>query len=67
MVRIEVYNRSGQLERVLEPGRTMRAGRQVVTWDGRDHAGRILPSGLYIVAIDADGKTAHKTVAVVNR
>ena len=65
-VRVEVYNRAGQLQRVLASGRSMSAGRQVVTWDGRDADGDIVRSGLYIVVIDAGGKKAQKTVAVVN-
>ena len=66
-VRVEIYNRAGRLQRVLESGRQMGAGRQIITWDGRDHSGRIVRSGLYIVVIDADGKKAQKTLAVVNR
>ena len=65
-VRIEIYDRSGRLRRILEPGRTMGPGRQVITWDGRDADNRIVRSGLYIVVIDADGVKGHKTVAVVN-
>ena len=65
-VRIEIYNRSGQLQRVLVSGREMGSGRQVVTWNGQDHDDRTVRSGLYIVVIDANGAKAHKTVAVVN-
>ncbi len=65
-VRIEIYNRSGQLQRVLVSGREMGSGRQVVTWNGQDHDDRTVRSGLYIVLIDANGAKAHKTVAVVN-
>ena len=65
-VRIEIYNRTGRLQRVLEPGRTLSAGRHVLSWDGRDGNNTIVKSGLYIVVIDAGGSKAHKTVAVVN-
>ena len=65
-VRIEIYSRTGRLERILEPGRSFGAGRQIVTWDGLDHKGNTVKSGLYIVLIDADGQKARKTVAVVN-
>ncbi|MBT3602350.1 MAG: hypothetical protein HN521_04715, partial [Candidatus Latescibacteria bacterium] len=65
-VRIEIYSRTGRLERILEPGRTLGAGRQIITWDGLDHKGNIVKSGLYIVLIEADGLKARKTVAVVN-
>ena len=65
-VRIEIYSRTGRLERILEPGRALGAGRQIITWDGLDHKGNIVKSGLYIVLIEADGQKARKTVAVVN-
>jgi len=66
-VRIEIYNRSGQLQVILEPGRQMNIGRNVLTWDGRDHEDQPVRSGLYIVSIEAGGKREQKTVAVVNR
>ena len=66
-VRIEVYNRTGQLQTILEPGRQMNAGRNIVSWDGFDHDGDRVRSGLYIVSIEADGEREQKTVAVVNR
>ena len=65
-VRIEIYSRNGRLERILEPGRVLTPGSHVVTWDGRNHNNRTVTSGLYIVVINADGKKAHQTVAVVN-
>ena len=65
-VRIEIYNRTGRLERILEPGRSLGPGRHIITWDGLDHNNERVKSGLYIVVIDADGDKAHKTVAVVN-
>jgi hypothetical protein len=66
-VRIEIYNRSGQLQIILVPGQQMNAGRNVVTWDGLDHENTPARSGLYIVSIEAGGEREQKTVAVVNR
>lgn len=43
---IEVYNMLGQMVRRLLDSE-MTAGMHRVRWDGRDHAGRTLPSGLY--------------------
>jgi len=65
-VRVEMYDRNGRLLKVLEAGRPMGSGRQVVTWDGRDADDSVVRSGLYIVVIQADGEKAHKTLAVVN-
>jgi hypothetical protein len=42
-------------------------GRNVVYWDGRDGGGDALPSGVYVVALEADGNTETRSVAVVNR
>ncbi len=66
-VRIAIYNRAGQLQNILTPGQQMNEGRNVVTWDGRDHSDNPVRSGLYIVSIDAGGEQQQKTVAVVNR
>ncbi|MEE2753692.1 MAG: FlgD immunoglobulin-like domain containing protein, partial [Candidatus Latescibacterota bacterium] len=66
-VRIEIYNRSGQLQIILVSGQQMNAGRNVVTWDGLDHENQPARSGLYIVSIEAGGERQQKTVAVVNR
>ncbi len=65
-VRIEIYGRSGRLERILVKDALMPPGKHLFTWDGRDHENRFVKSGLYIVVIQADGQKAHKTVAVVN-
>ena len=66
-VRIEIYNRSGQLQIILISGQQMNAGRNVVTWNGLDHENQPARSGLYIVSIEAGGEREQKTVAVVNR
>jgi len=66
-VRVEIYNRSGQLQTVLVSGDQMNAGRNIVTWDGRDHSDQPVRSGLYIVSIETGGKREQKTVAVANR
>ena len=42
----------------------MSPGLNVVSWDGRDDGGIIVPSGLYIVVLMAEGKKLNKTVAV---
>ena len=38
----------------------------VITWDGRDRDGRVVPSGVYVVKIRRrDGGTEHQSLAVV--
>lgn len=41
------------------------AGGHRVTWDGRGDDGRALPSGAYLVAVEAGGRRAHVQVALV--
>jgi hypothetical protein len=64
-VTIQVFSRGGRLERVLKQDATLNPGLNVVSWDGKDDDGRIVPSGLYIVVLTAEGKKLNKAVAVV--
>lgn len=53
-VRISVFNLAGRLMKVVKD-EFMLAGRQAVTWDGRDREGRICPSGLYLMVLESAG------------
>ena len=66
-VAVKIYNLSGRLKKVVVEGEYMNAGMNVVDWDGRDKDGNVVPSGLYIVTIEGDGKYAKKTVSVLNK
>jgi flagellar hook assembly protein FlgD len=44
---LSIYNINGQLVRKLISG-SRNAGTHLVMWDGRDDAGRLLPSGIYL-------------------
>lgn len=50
-VAVSVYDALGRRVRVLYAG-TRAAGQHEVRWDGRDAAGRSLPSGLYLYRLD---------------
>jgi len=50
--KISIYNVSGQLIRVLFAGR-QNAGRYAATWDGRAIDGRLAPSGVYLIRMEA--------------
>lgn len=52
VVRLVVYDAIGREVDVLVRG-AMQAGRYEVEWDGRDAAGRVLPSGMYLYRIEA--------------
>ena len=55
-VRLSVYDIGGrQLRRLSAPAGA--AGERQLVWDGRDAAGRALPSGVYLFRLDAAGET----------
>ena len=49
-VSAEIFDASGRLCRTLRQG-TQAAGGQQFRWDGRDDAGRAMPSGVYLVRL----------------
>ena len=52
-VRLTIYNVRGQeVSRLID--RVQTTGRHSVTWNGRDHFGAALPSGMYIVRIGTE-------------
>jgi len=51
--RVEVYDVSGR--RVFASDVALQAGWQGVSFDGRDHAGRALPSGVYFYRLQSGG------------
>jgi CubicO group peptidase (beta-lactamase class C family) len=63
-VRLQVYDLRGRPQCILVDGeRTV--GRHEVAWDGRDDAGRALPSGTYIVRMhSASGVQASKLTLI---
>lgn len=63
-VRRRVYDVAGHLVRTLVESR-QEAGEQAVTWDGRDGAGRLLPSGIYLARLDGDKIAASRKLVLV--
>ena len=53
-VKLIVFNILGQKVRTLVNSK-MNAGKHHVVWNGRDDAGRVLPSGVYYYQLDLDG------------
>jgi hypothetical protein len=64
---VKVYDRAGRLVKEVVESGAFTPGRNVVFWDGRDGGGRVVPSGLYMVAVRFDGETKVASVAVANR
>jgi hypothetical protein len=63
-VRLNVYNVHGQMVRVLEDG-DRDAGEHVIHWDGLDHAGRSVASGVYFYSLEAGDFTATKKMTLL--
>ncbi len=61
---IKIYNTEGRLVNILTRNHKMNRGYNVVSWQGRDANNNICPAGLYVVAIEANGKMETKTVVV---
>jgi len=67
-VTLKVYNLDGRLQKTLVSSETMYTGRNAVIWDGRDENDRIVPSGLYLIALSVDnGEVKTKAVVIQNR
>jgi hypothetical protein len=63
-VRLSVYTALGQEIRVLVDYTQPPAYHQIV-WDGRDHAGNPLPSGVYFYRLETDKFTAVKKMVMM--
>lgn len=63
-VRLELYDLRGHLVRVLADG-DLEAGEHRVPWDGRDDAGRALPSGSYLCRLAAEGRQVARKLTLV--
>lgn len=62
--RLAVYDLLGrEVIRLLEGPAP--AGTHRVVWDGRDPTGRLVAGGLYVLRLEADGLTLHRTVVLV--
>ena len=63
-VEIHIYDIAGQRVRVLEEG-VKDGGAHVACWDGRDHGGRIVGSGVYFYALRAGDFSATRKLIVI--
>jgi hypothetical protein len=59
-----VYDMTGHLVTTLVNG-SLAAGRHQVSWDGRDHAGRPVASGVYLYQIDAAGQIETRRMVLL--
>jgi len=63
-VQLDIYNAVGQLA-VRLVSSTQDAGSYSVSWDGRDMAGRLLPSGVYFVRLQAGSQTRTMKIVMI--
>lgn len=63
-VRLSVFDLRGRLLRILVNS-VQPAGTHAATWDGRDGAGRALPSGVYLVRLDAGGRSEERKLTLL--
>ncbi len=63
-VRLAIYDVAGRLVRVLVEGE-IAAGSHEAAWDGRDAAGRAVPSGSYLARLVAGGKVEGVRLSLV--
>jgi len=63
-VKLKLFDAQGRQVRELANG-WLPAGEHSARWDGRDGAGRRVPSGLYICRLEADGRTVTRRLAAI--
>ena len=73
-VTVKIYNPAGRLVKTIVESKQMfpnDRGRQIVSWDGRDYNGRLVPDNIYIVVViienDKGNEIRKKTVVVAKK
>ena len=66
-VKVRIFNIAGRLKRILTQENKSGSGNQLIVWDGKDHDGSVVPSGMYIVTLEREDKILRTTVGVLNR
>ncbi|MAE20714.1 hypothetical protein CMK12_17600 [Candidatus Poribacteria bacterium] len=66
-VSIKVYNVAGGLVNWLAEEQSFSEGKVALPWDGRDHQGQVVATGLYIVVVTVGSETQTKVVNVWNQ
>jgi aryl-phospho-beta-D-glucosidase BglC (GH1 family) len=61
---LKIYDVLGRVVRTLV-NEVQNSGSQSVAWDGRDHAGRTVSSGVYVYRLQADGFTQSRKMLLL--
>jgi hypothetical protein len=64
-VTLEVYNMLGVKIRTLMAGQTKSAGFYTISWDGKDDAGNVMSSGIYLYRVSAGSFVASKKMTLL--
>ncbi len=64
-VSLVLFDQQGRRVRELLSG-IVPVGEHSMSWDGRDHAGRLVPSGLYFCRLEAEGLTLTRRLAAIH-
>jgi flagellar hook assembly protein FlgD len=64
-VRLRIYDVAGRMVRLLIDDRPHEAGRYSVRWDGSNHNGRRVSSGVYFYRLDAGSYSKVRRMVVV--
>lgn len=62
-VRLEIFDVRGARVATLMEGEALPAGGHATTWNGRDQTGRLAPAGIYLVRLEAGGRTWSGRIA----
>lgn len=62
---LDVFDVRGRRVRVLARGEGHGEGPRQVTWDGRDDDGRLVPSGSYVLRLNAGGRALARVIQLV--
>lgn len=63
-VSLAVYDQQGRRLRTLLAG-AQPAGERAIAWDGRDDGGRGVPSGIYFVRLECEGRALTRRIAAI--
>ena len=64
-VSVKVYNVTGQLVRTLVNNQMVNAGTHKVVWDGKNHLGNQVSTGMYLYSLEWAGAKKVKTMTLV--
>ncbi len=65
LIEVTVHDVAGRLVTCLQPGAVLAAGPYRRSWDGRNDAGRAMPSGTYLVKLRADDGIQSQKLTLV--